>query len=132
MGLQKLVHQKVLCLPLVWFVCHVSHTRPPEHRDIKGFCSIRTIAITIPRVPILSFNSSTPLVAATGNYHASIPTEFSRYPADFSFPLYAGIQVDTTANIIPLSFDYASVGLGMVYFGKDTLRAKSSKYPCPT
>lgn len=115
----------------------MSHTRLPEHKHFDSFCSIGTIlAITIPRVPGLSFNSSTPLVAATGSYNASIPTQFSRYPANFSFPALADIQVDTTANIIPLTINSISaqvwdpntnLQVGTGYFGKDTLPAKS--YP---
>ncbi|KAG1884049.1 hypothetical protein F4604DRAFT_1734538 [Suillus subluteus] len=92
------------------------------------------LAITIPRVPGLSFNSSTPLIAATGSYNASIPTEFSRSPANFSFPAYADIQVDTTSNIIPLTFNHISaqvwdsasnLQVGTGYFGSDTLPAGS-------
>jgi len=84
----------------------------------------------------LSFNSDTPLVAATGSFNASIPTEFSRYPANFSFPALADIQVDTTGNMIPLTFNHISaqvwdpntnLQVGTGYFGKDTLPAKS--YP---
>ncbi|KIJ59261.1 hypothetical protein HYDPIDRAFT_170874 [Hydnomerulius pinastri MD-312] len=102
---------------------------------IFGWCGIAAIilAITIPRVPALSFNSDTPLVAATGDYNASIPTEFSRYPANFSFPAIADIQVDTTSNIIPLTFNHidaqvwyptANMQVGTGYFGKATLPAK--------
>ncbi|KAG1850450.1 hypothetical protein F4604DRAFT_1808525 [Suillus subluteus] len=92
------------------------------------------LAITIPRVPGLSFNSSTPLIAATGSYNASIPTEFSRAPANFSFPAYADIQVDTISNIIPLTFNSISaqvwdsasnLQVGTGYFGSDTLPAAS-------
>ncbi|OJA09442.1 hypothetical protein AZE42_02617 [Rhizopogon vesiculosus] len=105
---------------------------------IFGWCAVigAIIAITIPRVPPLSFNSGTPLVAATGSFNASIPIEFSRYPANFSFPALADIQVDTTSNIIPLTFNHISaqvwdpatnLQVGTGYFGKDTLPAKS--YP---
>lgn len=92
------------------------------------------LAITIPRVPALSFNSGTPLVAATGDFNASIPTEFSRYPANFSFPAFADIQVDTTSNIIPLTFNHiaaqvwypsTNMQIGTGYFGKATLPAKT-------
>jgi len=133
----KVVYQKVPCLLHIWVGRHVSYARLPGYRDIESFYSIGTIiAITIPRVPGLSFNSSTPLIAATGSYNASIPTEFSRYPANFSFPAYADIQVDTTSNIIPLTFNHISaqvwdsasnLQVGTGYFGQDTLPAKS--YP---
>lgn len=90
------------------------------------------LAITIPRVPGISFYGSSPLAAATGDFNASIPTEFSRSPANFSFPAFADIQVDTTSNIIPLTFNhigaqvfYPSSGfqIGSGYFGKATLPA---------
>ncbi|KIJ04791.1 hypothetical protein PAXINDRAFT_104016 [Paxillus involutus ATCC 200175] len=103
---------------------------------IFAWCGIAAIilAITIPRVPALSFNSGTPLVAATGDFNASIPTEFSRYPANFSFPAFADIQVDTTSNIIPLTFNHiaaqvwypsTNMQIGTGYFGKATLPAKT-------
>lgn len=133
----KVVYQKVPCLLHIYVGRHVSHSRLLEHEDIERLCSIGSIlAITIPRVPGLSINNSTPLVAATGSYNASIPTQFSRYPANFSFPAYADIQVDTTANIIPLTFNHISaqvwdpttnLQVGTGYFGKDTLPAKA--YP---
>ncbi|KAG6337378.1 hypothetical protein ID866_1701 [Astraeus odoratus] len=95
-----------------------------------------TLAITIPRVPALSFDGSSPLTAATGSFNESVPTEFNRSPANFSFPAYAEIQVDTTSNIIPLTFNSieaqiwypsTSMQIGTGYFGKKTLPAKS--YP---
>ncbi|KAH7884993.1 hypothetical protein F5I97DRAFT_2030014 [Phlebopus sp. FC_14] len=105
---------------------------------IFGWCAVAAIilAITIPRVPALSFNSNTPLVQATGDFNASVPTEFSRSPANFSFPALADIKVDTTSNIIPLTFNHidaqiwypsTNMQIGTGYFGKDTLPAKS--YP---
>ena len=63
-----------------------------------------TLGITIPRVPAFSFSNDTPLANATGSWENAIPTEFSRYPANFSFPAYAALQVDTTGNFIPLTF----------------------------
>ncbi|KAL4066437.1 hypothetical protein V8B97DRAFT_2025412 [Scleroderma yunnanense] len=104
--------------------------------SIFGLCILIAIAlaITIPRVPGLSFNGSNPLTAATGSFNASIPTQFSRYPANFTFPAIAQIQVDTTSNIIPLTFNSISaqiwypssnMQIGTGYFGKKTLPAKS-------
>lgn len=90
------------------------------------------LAITIPRVPGISFYSTSPLVAATGSFNSSIPTEFSRSPANFSFPAFADIQVDTTSNIIPLTFNHidaqvwypaSNFQIGSGYFGKVTLPA---------
>lgn len=92
------------------------------------------LAITIPRVPGMSFYSPSPLVAATGDFNSSIPTEFSRSPANFSFPAFADIQVDTTSNIIPLTFNHidaqvwyptSNFQIGTGYFGKVTLPAHS-------
>ncbi|KAH7928767.1 hypothetical protein BV22DRAFT_1030334 [Leucogyrophana mollusca] len=105
---------------------------------IFGWCVVAGIVlgICIPRVPGLSFNSQTPLVAATGDYNASIPTEFSRYPANFSFPALADIQVDTTGNLLPLTFNHISaqvwnpstnMQVGTGYFGHSTLQPKG--YP---
>ncbi|KAH0832410.1 hypothetical protein J3R83DRAFT_13447 [Lanmaoa asiatica] len=105
---------------------------------IFTWCAIVAIvlAITIPRVPGISFYSTSPLVAASGNFNASIPTEFSRSPANFSFPAVAEIQVDTSSNIIPLTFNHidaqvwypsSNFQIGTGYFGKATLPARS--YP---
>lgn len=60
----------------------------------------------IPRVPSFLFNGTTPLAAATGSWNSSIPTYFNRAPANFSFPAYASLQVDTTANYLPLTFNH--------------------------
>ncbi|KAF9231014.1 hypothetical protein BU15DRAFT_81368 [Melanogaster broomeanus] len=102
---------------------------------IFGLCGVTAmiLAITLPRVPALSFDGTAPFVAATGSFNASIPTEFTRYPANFSFPAFANIQVDTTSNIIPLAFnridaqvwyptDNMQIGTGNL--GKFTLPAK--------
>ncbi|KAG9308846.1 hypothetical protein JVU11DRAFT_8606 [Chiua virens] len=105
---------------------------------IFAWCAIIAIvlAITIPRVPGVSFYSNSPLVGATGNFNASIPTEFSRSPANFSFPAMAEIQMDTSSNIIPLVLNHvdaqvwypsSNFQIGSGYFGKATLPANS--YP---
>lgn len=62
------------------------------------------LAITIPRVPGFAIDSQNPLVQATGDFNASVPTEFSRSPANFSFPGLANLQIDTSSNILPLTF----------------------------
>lgn len=71
--------------------------------------SVRSIGIvlafTIPRVPSFSFDNTKPLVNATGSFAKSIPTEFSRAPANFSFPAFSDIQVDTGSNFLPLTFN---------------------------
>jgi hypothetical protein len=60
----------------------------------------------VPRVPSFSFNSSTPLAKATGSWNASVPIYFNRAPANFSFPAFASLQVDTGANYLPLTFNH--------------------------
>lgn len=64
------------------------------------------LAFMIPRVPGLNINTIAPLQPATGTYNASIPTEFSRAPANFSFPAFASIQVDTTSSYLPLTISH--------------------------
>lgn len=81
----------------------------PEHLslDLSSFLIHRigvTLAFTIPRVPRFSFNSSMPLANATGDWALAVPSGFSRAPANFSFPAFAALQLDTTSNFIPLRF----------------------------
>ena len=64
------------------------------------------LAFLIPRVPKFQFNQDTPLSAATGDFNRSIPTRFLVAPANFSFPAYAELQVDTGSNFIPLKFTH--------------------------
>lgn len=59
-------------------------------------------AIMVPRVPGFAFNSDTPLVNATGSWASEVPTFFMRVPANFSFPAFADLQVDTHSNYLPL------------------------------
>ncbi|EMD39611.1 hypothetical protein CERSUDRAFT_46114 [Gelatoporia subvermispora B] len=61
-----------------------------------------TLAFTIPRVPSFEVNSNAPLTNASGSFNSSIPTEFSRVPANFSFPAIAQLQADTNSNYLPL------------------------------
>ncbi|EGN97944.1 hypothetical protein SERLA73DRAFT_123361 [Serpula lacrymans var. lacrymans S7.3] len=99
------------------------------------------LAITIPRVPGFSFNSTTPLDSATGSFNASIPSQFSRSPANFSFPALADLEVDTTSNILPLTFNSISAEIydttsnlqvASGNFGHTTLSAKTfSKIQIP-
>lgn len=70
------------------------------------FCIIGIIlAFTIPRVPAFAFNTDTPLANATGSWKDAIPTVFSISPTNFSFPGFADLQVDTTSNFLPLTFN---------------------------
>jgi hypothetical protein len=75
-----------------------------------GLCVVIGIvlAFTIPRVPGFSFNDSTPLTTASGSFNTSIPAQFSRAPANFTFPAYAALRVDTNSNFLPLSFSRIS------------------------
>ena len=63
-----------------------------------------TLAFVIPRVPDFAINGTNPLTTATGWYNQSIPAEFSRAPANFSFPANIQLQVDTNSNFLPLVF----------------------------
>jgi len=63
-----------------------------------------TLAFVIPRVPGFAINGTNPLTTATGWYNQSIPAEFSRAPANFSFPANIQLQVDTNSNFLPLVF----------------------------
>jgi hypothetical protein len=64
------------------------------------------LAFVIPRVPGFAVNGSIPLVPATGWFNDSIPAEFSRFPANFSFPADISLQVDTNSNFLPLVFNH--------------------------
>jgi hypothetical protein len=65
-----------------------------------------TLAFVIPRVPGFSINGSSPLTSASGWFNDSIPAEFSRFPANFSFAGAISLQVDTTSNFLPLVFNH--------------------------
>ncbi|KAJ7505806.1 hypothetical protein B0H11DRAFT_1707808 [Mycena galericulata] len=62
------------------------------------------VAVCIPRVPSFALSNNTPLGNATGDWKTAVPTEFSRVPANFSFPAFADLQVDTTGNYLPVNF----------------------------
>ncbi|KAF5367307.1 hypothetical protein D9757_010095 [Collybiopsis confluens] len=64
------------------------------------------LAFTVPRVPSFAFNTSTPLANATGAWKDAVPTTFNRSPANFSFPGFADLQVNTESNFLPLKFKY--------------------------
>lgn len=92
------------------------------------------LAFTIPRVPAFAFNTDTPLANATGAWKDAIPTIFSRAPANFSFPGIAELQVDTSSNFLPLTFnnleatifDYdTGVQIGTGSLGHRTFPAKA-------
>lgn len=76
------------------------------------------LGFTIPRVPSFSFNDSTPIAKATGTWNSSVPTYVNTAPANFSFPAFASLRVDTNSNYLPLKFNY----LRATIFDLDTLR----------
>ncbi|KAF7327033.1 hypothetical protein MKEN_00278300 [Mycena kentingensis (nom. inval.)] len=62
------------------------------------------VGILIPRVPSFAISNDIPLGNATGQFASDVPTQFTRNPANFSFPAVANMQVDTTGNYVPLRF----------------------------
>ncbi|KAJ7119875.1 hypothetical protein C8R44DRAFT_180912 [Mycena epipterygia] len=65
---------------------------------------IIVLAICIPRVPSFALSNNTPLANATGDWKTAVPTTFSRVPANFSFPAFADLQVNTDGNYLPVNF----------------------------
>ncbi|KAI0931007.1 hypothetical protein AcW1_007125 [Taiwanofungus camphoratus] len=61
-----------------------------------------TLAFVIPRVPSFAFNTDHPLINATAPFNESVPVEFNRSPANFSFPAFGDIVLDTNSNYLPL------------------------------
>ncbi|THH20576.1 hypothetical protein EUX98_g8552 [Antrodiella citrinella] len=61
------------------------------------------LAFTVPRVPGFNINEDTPLVQATPPFNNSIPLIFSSAPANFSFPAFADLQLDTSSSFLPTS-----------------------------
>lgn len=76
-----------------------------DHHRLSSPSAGILLAFLIPRVPKFSINQDTPLSAATGDFNSSIPTKFSTFPANFSFPAFAELEVDTGSNFIPLKFN---------------------------
>ncbi|KAH9891872.1 hypothetical protein C8Q73DRAFT_701291 [Cubamyces lactineus] len=74
---------------------------------IFGLCAAIALVLvfTIPRVPGFNVNSLQPLSPATKPFNESIPVEFSRAPANFSFPGEMQLQADTGGNFLPLTFN---------------------------
>jgi len=64
------------------------------------------IGVCLPRVPSFALSNNTPLANATGDWKTAVPTEFSRVPANFSFPAFADLEVDTTGNYLPVNFKH--------------------------
>jgi hypothetical protein len=74
---------------------------PPLFRSI-GI----VLAFVIPRVPDFAIYGSNPLTSATGWFNQSISAQFSRSPANFTFPANLQLQVDTNSNFLPLVFKH--------------------------
>ncbi|TFY51110.1 hypothetical protein EVJ58_g10733 [Rhodofomes roseus] len=60
------------------------------------------LAFTIPRVPDVFFTSANPLKNATAPFSESVPTIFSRSPANFSFPADISLEFNTGSNFLPV------------------------------
>jgi len=101
-----------------------------------GICAAIGIVLgfTIPRVPAITINNTTPIRNATGNFANSIPVKFSRAPANFSFPAVTDLQLNTQGNWLPLTINslHANVfdldttrAVGKGYLGKMTFPAKA-------
>ncbi|KAF5362878.1 hypothetical protein D9758_007018 [Tetrapyrgos nigripes] len=69
------------------------------------------LAFTIPRVPSFFLNSDSPFANAStisSDFASSIPIHFERLPANFSFPAYADMEINTDSNYLPLHFNKLS------------------------
>lgn len=89
-------------------ICGKYFTRKMLVFVVFGMCALTAIVLgfTIPRVPSFSFNDDMPLVPATGKWNESIPTYFNRAPANFSFPGFVTLKVNTDSNYLPVRFKY--------------------------
>ena len=56
-------------------------------------------------MPAFSTNQIEPISSATAPFNETVPTEFSRLPANFSFPGLMKLQADTGGNFLPLTFN---------------------------
>jgi hypothetical protein len=133
----ELVHQAISHLFLVRTVRCVSVPLIHSYLALTGRHNTSIgllLAFLIPRVPSFSFNNGQPLQQASGSFGSSIPTEFSRAPANFSFPAYADLELNTQSNFIPLTFNHLrgqvfDLGTGMQVasgdLGHKTVPAKS-------
>jgi hypothetical protein len=85
---------------------------------VFGLCIATGLLLVflLPRVPSFGISQDAPLAPATGDWNSSIPTQFSSTPANFSFPAFAQLQLNTGSNFIPLKFTY----IGAIVFDLDT------------
>src|ERR1700691_3596975 len=106
-AVEGMAHKENSHFHIIWTVCGVSpilvgdsvNHSLTHHRS--SFAII--FAFTIPRVPTFEFNNETPLTLASGSFNNSISAQFSRAPANFTFPAFAALQIDTSGNFIPLT-----------------------------
>lgn len=61
-----------------------------------------TLIFVLPREPGFQINADVPLTNASSAFNKTIPTEFSRAPANFSFPGAADLRIDTHSNYLPI------------------------------
>ncbi|KAJ7062303.1 hypothetical protein C8F01DRAFT_127767 [Mycena amicta] len=92
------------------------------------------VGVCLPRVPSFALSNNLPLANATGAFASDVTTLFSRAPANFSFPAFANMQVDTTSNYLPVRFQHLRAKvydldsgflIGTGDYGHRTLAAKS-------
>lgn len=77
---------------------------PKNSKILPVYSIVLVLVFTIPRVPSFSTNQAEPLSPADPAFNKTIPTEFSRAPANFSFPGLMKLQADTGGNFLPLTF----------------------------
>ena len=106
---QQMAHPPHGRVPRFWDLCRVSVFLSFAHHAYLDMLFPHSIglvlAFTIPRVPGFAINGSTPLTQASGWFNQSIAAQFSRAPANFTFPAAISLQVDTTSNFLPLVFN---------------------------
>lgn len=83
-----------------------SQNTPADRYGPSLFSAGILLVFLIPRVPGITIDQDTPLVPATGTFNSSVPIEFLISPANFSFPAFADLQVDTGSNFIPLKITH--------------------------
>ncbi|KAI0754465.1 hypothetical protein C8Q80DRAFT_1266090 [Daedaleopsis nitida] len=73
---------------------------------VFGLCAAIAIVLvfTVPRVPDFSTNQAEPISTSDKDFADTVPADFSRAPANFSFPGTMKLQADTGSNFLPLTF----------------------------
>jgi len=63
------------------------------------------LAFALPRVPSFALDDGAPLInVTTGSFANSIPFVFSRAPANFTFPAFAQLDLNTQSSYVPIAF----------------------------